>query len=184
MTDHPLQQNLGKLDASRRLVKWSVELNEFDIEYQPRTAIKGQTVADFIIEFTASVCQEEAPKPRWWQVYVNGSSTHEAGKVGIVIEIPKEERIEFGIKLEYSPTNNEAEYEALIAGLHMAELLGGRCLNVYSDSQLVVGQVTRNFEARDERMTTYLKRALEVKRLFEAFEIQHLLRDQMPELMH
>lgn len=57
----------------------------------------------------------------------------------LVIKILVEERIEFGIKLEYSPTNNEGEYEALIAGLLTIELLGGKHFSVYSDSQLVVG---------------------------------------------
>ena len=95
----------------------------------------------------ASICQEEAPKSNWWQIFVDGSSTHEAGGIGMVIEIPEEERIEFGIKLEYSPMNNEAEYEALIAGLLTAKFLEGEYLRVHTDSQLVVGQITGSFEA-------------------------------------
>lgn len=65
----------------------------------------------------------------------------------MVIEIPKEERIEFGIKLEYSPLNNEAEYEALIAGFLTIELKGGKHVIVHSNSELAVGQVIGNFKA-------------------------------------
>lgn len=83
-------------------------------------------------------------------IYVDGSSNHEVGGVGVVIEIREEEQIEFGIKLEYSLTNHEAKYEALIAGLLATKLLRGNHLTVYSDSQLVVGQVTGKFEARDK----------------------------------
>lgn len=52
LTDHPLRTILHKLKTSRRLVKWSIELSEFDIEYHPQGAIKGQVVADFITEYT------------------------------------------------------------------------------------------------------------------------------------
>lgn len=50
--DHPLSSILGKIDTSGRLVKWAIELGQFDIHYEPRTAIKAQTLADFIQETT------------------------------------------------------------------------------------------------------------------------------------
>lgn len=104
----------------------------------------------------ASVFQEEASKLEPWQIYVDGSSNHEAGGVVVVIEIPKEEQIEFRIKLEFSPTNNEVEYKALIAGLLTTKLIIGKHITVHLDLQLVVGQVTGKFEARPERMAVYL----------------------------
>ena len=51
-TDQPLKTVLGRPDVSGRLLKWAVELGEFDIQYQPRTAIKAQALADFIAELT------------------------------------------------------------------------------------------------------------------------------------
>ena len=54
MTDHPLKKAMNKLEAAGRLIKWAVELSEFDIRYQPRHAIKAQALADFIVEFTLS----------------------------------------------------------------------------------------------------------------------------------
>ena len=54
MTDHPLKKAMNKLKAVGRLIQWAVELSEFDIKYQPRHAIKTQTLADFIAEFTPS----------------------------------------------------------------------------------------------------------------------------------
>ena len=52
--EHPMKQILHKPETSGRLVKWAIELNEFDIRYQPRTVVKGQVLADFIMEFTLS----------------------------------------------------------------------------------------------------------------------------------
>ena len=39
-------------EAAGRMALWVVELSEFDIQYRPRMAVKGQVVADFIAEFT------------------------------------------------------------------------------------------------------------------------------------
>ena len=52
LTNYPLRQVFQKSDASSRLLKWAIELSQFEIEYQPRPAIKGQALADFIIEFS------------------------------------------------------------------------------------------------------------------------------------
>ena len=53
-TEHPMRQVLHKLEISGRLIKWAIELSEFDIRYKPKTAIKGQVLAYFIREFTLS----------------------------------------------------------------------------------------------------------------------------------
>ena len=51
-TEYSMKQILHKAETSRRLIKWAIELSEFDIRYKPRTAIKWQILADFIMEFT------------------------------------------------------------------------------------------------------------------------------------
>ena len=51
-TEYPMKQVLHKPEVSRRLMKWAIELSEFDIRYKPKTAIKGQVLADFVMEFT------------------------------------------------------------------------------------------------------------------------------------
>ena len=52
LTEHPMKQILHKPETSGRLVKWAIKLSEFDIRYKPKTMIKGQVLADFIMEFT------------------------------------------------------------------------------------------------------------------------------------
>lgn len=68
-TDHPLSSILGKADTSGRLVKWAIELEQFDIHYESRTAIKAHALADFIQETTRDVEEKE------WELYIDGSAT-------------------------------------------------------------------------------------------------------------
>ena len=52
LTDKPLRKAMNSPEVARRMALWAIELSEFNIQYRPRTAIKGQAVADFITEFT------------------------------------------------------------------------------------------------------------------------------------
>ena len=87
---------------------------------------------------------------------IDGSSTKNAGGIRIVLKSPEGDIIRQGVRLQYSITNNEAEYEALLAGLKMAKMLGAAELDVLSDSQLVVGQVNEDYEVKERRMRQYL----------------------------
>jgi hypothetical protein len=75
LTEYPMKKVLQKPDLSGRLVNWAIELGQFDIEFHPRTAIKGQVLADFLVEFYNIPEAEELPKESTWVVFVDGSST-------------------------------------------------------------------------------------------------------------
>ena len=62
MTDQPLQKAMGRPNAAGRMVQWAVELSQFDVDYRPRTAIKAQALANFVVEFTTA---EEDPESRY-----------------------------------------------------------------------------------------------------------------------
>ena len=72
---------------------------------------------------------------------------------------PEKVVIEKSLRLDFSATNNEAEYEALLEGMAMVQRMGGKSIKLFSDSRLVVGQVRGEFEAKDERMQRYLSQA-------------------------
>uniref|UniRef100_A0A2N9FUW7 RNase H type-1 domain-containing protein n=1 Tax=Fagus sylvatica TaxID=28930 RepID=A0A2N9FUW7_FAGSY len=133
---------------------WSIELSEFDIDYRPRTAIKAQALADFIAEFASKDDEptEDVEQTSKWMANIDGSPTKNAGGIGIVLKSPEGDIIKQAVRLQYSTTNNEAEYEALLTGLKMAKILGAAELDVLSDSQLVVGQVNGDYEAKEGRM--------------------------------
>ena len=72
--------------------------------------------------------------------------------VGLVLISPKKITIEKSLRLAFSATNNEVEYEALLVGMTMIQKIGGKVVEIFSDSRLVVGQVQGELEANDMRM--------------------------------
>ncbi|XP_075659222.1 uncharacterized protein LOC142629123 [Castanea sativa] len=152
----------------------------------PRTAIKGQILADFVAEFTdGQVNPEDAVMTIMsigmenitpWEVYTDGASNRKGAWVGVVLISPEKLVIEKSLRLGFPATNNEAEYEALLVGSQMVRHLGGKVVRVFCDSRLVVGQVNGEFEAKDERMKSYLKRVQGVLGLFDSFKVQQVLR--------
>ena len=74
----------------------------------------------------------------------------------LVLISPEKIVIEKSLRLDFSATNNEAEYEALLVGMTMVQKMGGKAVEIFSDSRLVVGQVRGELEARDLRMQEYL----------------------------
>ncbi|KAL0445067.1 UNVERIFIED_CONTAM: Retrovirus-related Pol polyprotein from transposon.6 [Sesamum latifolium] len=136
-TNTPLKQTLGKPDTSGRLVKWAVELSEYDISYVPRTAIKARPLADFVSEM-AGMSVEDTSLDRVWLLHVDGSATTQGSGAGIIVTSPQGEDLEFAIKFGFKASNNEAEYEALVIGMRMAHEAGARHILTYSDSQLIV----------------------------------------------
>lgn len=83
---------------------------------------------------------------------MHGSSTALASRAGLLLTTPDEVEIKYVIQLRFKATNNEAEYEALIAGLNATKEVGAYCIVVYIDSKLVERQVIGEYEAREDRM--------------------------------
>ena len=89
-------------------------------------------------------------------MYVGGATNHRGFGVGLVLLSPKKIIIEKSLRLDFSITNNEADYEALLVGMTIVQKMGGKVVEIFSDSRLVVGQIRGELEARDMRMQEYL----------------------------
>ncbi|KAL0445744.1 UNVERIFIED_CONTAM: hypothetical protein Slati_1702300 [Sesamum latifolium] len=160
-----------------RLVKWAVELSEYDISYLSRTTIKAQALADFISEL-AGICVEDTSMDQKWLLHVDGSSTIQGSGADIVITSPQGEDLEFAIKFGFKACNNEAEYEALVVSRMMDHEAGARHLLANSDSQLIVKQVEGTYEAKEENMIQYLQQIKELKTSFNYFQIVQIPREE------
>nr|GEW59383.1 reverse transcriptase domain-containing protein [Tanacetum cinerariifolium] len=131
ITNQPIKQLLSNLEVMGRLLKWRFELGEHDIQYRPRTSVKGQILADFIVERP----EDDAP------------------------DTPMEDKKELLTHGYYSRTDHHAltalgpaEYEALIAGLRIASQMGIQNLQANVDSKLVANQVNRIYIAKESSM--------------------------------
>lgn len=155
-------------ETTGRMALWTVKLSEFDIQYRPRNVIKGQAVADFIAEFARSK-GERAVISAQWRIHIDGSSNRYAGGVGVVIQTPEADKIECMIRLDFTTTNNESEYEALVAGLDLAKTAGAENMIVHCDSQVVIGHINGDYECKNERMKRFLE---EVRRRISSLEVK------------
>ncbi|XP_059461825.1 uncharacterized protein LOC132190804 [Corylus avellana] len=178
LTEYPLKKVLRKLDLSGRLANWAIELGEFDIEFLRRSSLKGQTLANFLAEFTNLPEVTSWPGDETWVIYVDGSSTKKHGGARIVMITPDGEKLCSSLKLKFKTTNNEAEYEAVLAGLDLALEMGDKFVKMRSDSQVVVGHIRGEFEAKGEKMKLYLTKVQEMKSLFNKFSIVKIPRPE------
>ncbi|GJX63005.1 reverse transcriptase domain-containing protein [Tanacetum coccineum] len=129
ITDQPIQQILSRLKVAGRLQKSSIKLGEYAIHYVPRVSVKGQILADFIVERpeedspdTLMEEAEELPEP--WILFTDRSSYTDGSAEGLILTNPKGMEFTYALRFRFDATNNEAKYEALIAGLKIAEQMG------------------------------------------------------------
>ena len=160
-------------------MKWVIELSEFDIRYKPKTSIKGHILADFVMEFTSTELAEDTqttPDLPIWKLSVDGAANAQGSGVGLILTSQEGIDIEYALRFGFRASNNEAEYEAVIAGLNLAYSIEVDQLEVCSDSQLVVKQIEDTYEAKCEKMILYLKRVQELLRKFVLVQVRHILR--------
>ena len=114
------------------MLRWGIELSKFDIEYQPKSAIKGQVLADFIVERSEVHPQEVRDKR--WILETDGSSRMQGGGPGMVLRTPEGSTIVQAVKLGFVVSNNEAEYEVILLRLRVAKWLSIAALELRCNS--------------------------------------------------
>ncbi|XP_058217932.1 uncharacterized protein LOC131328958 [Rhododendron vialii] len=149
------------------------------IVFEPRTAIKGQALADFFAELTPGL-QDEAN--------ALATAAEEARiQEEEVLEGPCNRPVEplrargtvheSVVSIGYPATNNEEEYEALIAGLQLALRLDADSVHVFCDSQLIMGHLNDDYQAKDQRMNAYVSHVLALFGRFGRVEVEWIARE-------
>ncbi|KAK8921963.1 hypothetical protein KSP39_PZI020082 [Platanthera zijinensis] len=182
VTDQPLKNVLEKPEHSDRLAKWAIELSEFEISYVPRTVIKAQVLADFLIDTTESSSEQAARSLLAWTIYVDGASGRNSSGAGVVLINPNGVKLKQAIKFYFPVTNNQAEYEALLAGLRLARELVIDHVHIKTDSLVMASQVLGNFETREPVLKKYLALVKVKIGRFKSFTIEHILRAENEEV--
>ena len=166
-------------------MKWVIELSEFDIRYKPKTTIKWQILADFVMEFASAELVEATQLTSdlpIWRLSVDGAANAQGSGAGLILISPDGIDIEYSLRFGFRASNKKAEYEAVIAGLNLAHSMEVDQLEVCSDSHLVVKQIEDSYEARggsytSRRYGNYLRSSYEFRS--DTYREQRI-REQMP----
>jgi ribonuclease HI len=190
VTSFPLRDILHNSNATGNIAKWVVELAEFQLDFQPRHAIKSQDLADFIVEWTPPPSVPGGPDPDsdptraeprgpvftepHWTLYIDGSTRQQVGGARVILIDPSGDQVKYMVHLEFKATNNMAEYKALIFGLSATLSLGIRQLLVKGDSQLIIKQVRGECSCNKPRLAAYLLHVRKLEKDFTALELHHV----------
>jgi ribonuclease HI len=146
------------------------------ITYAPRKAIKSQVLADFVAEWTETQTPPALVEQEYRMMYFDGSLMKSEARSGLVFVSLLGVRMRYMIQIYFLASNNIAEYEALVNGLHIATELGIRWLDVRGDSQLIVDQVMKESSYHDPKMAAYCQAVYRLEDKFDGLELYHIAR--------
>jgi ribonuclease HI len=150
-------KGLGELfrnpEASLWIAKWAAELSGYHITFEPRTAIKSQVLADFVVDWTGPVTQPEPSAEKVWTIHCDGAWCHAGVGAAAVITSPTGVKHRYAACLSFALesdrcTNNIAEYEAVILGLRKLRALGVTTCIIRTDSKVVAGSSRKTTQRR------------------------------------
>src|SRR3954467_6175563 len=173
----PLTDMLNNPGATGRVAEWNIELSPRDLQFKHPTAIKAQVLPDFLVEWM----EVQTPGPpnlsNSWRMFFDGSKRQQGAGAGAVLVSLKGTKLKYVLQINFSSaSNNEAEYEALLHGMRMAKTCGATHLVIYGDSNLVVQQAMRDFDAIADNMAAYQKLYNTLEGSFDGCELNYIAR--------
>jgi hypothetical protein len=119
-----------------RIGKWILALSEFDLRYESAKAVKGQAVADFVVQHCGPELNMVDLVP--WILFFDGSSCGNGSGICVVLISPRGTNFEFLFPIEASATNNQAEYRAILKGIQLLREIKVNAVEIFGDSMLVI----------------------------------------------
>jgi ribonuclease HI len=169
-------------NATGRVAKWLIELGPLGIRYEHPKAIKAQVLPDFHTEWIEAQLPGVPDVSNSWTMYFDGSKKNEGAGAGVVLISPKGDKLRYVLQMGFEfPSNNEAEYEALIHGMRMAKAMGCTRIMIYGDSKLVVQQTMKACDSIADNMTLYHDLYNIMEGSFEGCELRHIGRESNEE---
>nr|XP_034580810.1 uncharacterized protein LOC117844153 [Setaria viridis] len=172
--DDVVKYMLSLLILNGRIGKWILALSEFDLKYELAKAIKGQVMADFVVQHCGLEVAVVEPVP--WTLFFDGSSCGVGSGIGIVLVSPREANYEFSLQIDTTATNNKVEYQAILKGIKLLREIKVDAVEIFGDSMLVVNQLTRGCECRDDILRVYHEKCLQLLKEFKSVTIEHIPR--------
>ena len=169
---------LRNKDANGRIVKWAKELCPFSLDFQSRTTVKSQALADFITEWTDLNAPAAPDIPDHWLMFFDGSLNINGAGTRILFVSPNKDKLRYILRILFPASNNVAEYEACLHGIRLAVELGVKCLYVHGDSALVINQSNKEWDTTHEKMDLYCKEICKWEANLYGIEYIHVVRDK------
>jgi ribonuclease HI len=111
-------------------------------------------------------------------MYFDGACRRSGAGLGVVFVTLDEAIIPYSFTLSSTISNNDAEYEALIVGLEMAQNMGLETIQIYGDSLLIINQLLDTYGVRKLELVPYFLKAKELISQFSDVKIEHIIRSQ------
>jgi len=169
-----IKHMLSKSILHSRVGKWALALTKYSLTYQSLKSVKGQIVADFIADHSVIEPSLSGACDQLSRLYFDGSSHKNGIGIRVVIISPKKVPTTYKFLLNQFRSNNEAEYEALIAGLEILLELGAKSVEIKGDSELVLKQLTKEYKCAKESLIMYYAAANALLKRFTHVAIQHV----------
>jgi len=188
----PLRYMMNKTSQNMRTSKWIMYLTEFDLQFINQKSIKGQVIADHLVE--ASLQDDnplviELPDEHIFQlddvdvpieledewdmtIYFNGYKCEKGGGAGVIFITPQGTSLPYSFKLDFPCTNNNVEYEALILAIKIALKLKLQKVKFIGDSLLIVNQIKGTFQCKEPLLQKYKQIAKNLLSLLPKYKIQ------------
>ena len=194
--DEDLKFLVQKPMITGRMSRWALLLSEYDISLVMPTVVRSQALADLLaicLRKKEEKMLEEIPgevggvnicgeEPEWMLMF-NGTPSNPHGGAGVVLANEKGRSLFFMFKFEFPRANNEAEYEALILGLKMAQEIRVRRVQVRGDSNLVIKQVQGEYSVKEKRLALCREKVWKLMQQFEHIAFSHVPRLEINMLM-
>nr|GEV57016.1 hypothetical protein [Tanacetum cinerariifolium] len=187
ITDQLIKNILNNTETSRKIEKHDVELGAYNIIFIPRNAMKGQVLADFLSEAPEGEKEElyfrmlkvplEKDNTESWTLFTDEASSPKGSRAGLVLIGPSGIEYTSALRLTFPSTNNEADYEALLAGLRIARQMNISNIEVKVESKLVAIRINGSYEASKDGMIKYLAKEKEYAFGFKSYSIENIHRN-------
>jgi ribonuclease HI len=179
---NPVSSILNNPDATGHVSLWGITLGPWEITYQRQSAIKSQVLLDFIAEWTEAQMPELPDLSNSWTIFVDVSKRVSGAGAGVVLVSPQGNRMRYVLCMCFpNPSNNEAEYEAVLHGMRMAKACGATHIKIHRDLNLIAQQVMKECDATCTNMIAYHAMYDKLEGNFEGCEVTHIGRESNEE---
>ncbi|XP_016177970.1 uncharacterized protein LOC107620303 [Arachis ipaensis] len=175
-----------------RMSRWALLISEYDVKLVTPTTIKSQALADLLSICPEKATIEELPnqipgiietiyacnEEETWTLMFDGTPSNPQGGAGVVLTDSHGRNLSFMFRLDFSCTNNEAEYEALMLGLKMAQEVGIKKLHVKGDSNLIIQQILEGYGTKERSLALCREQVWRMMKVFDKISFEHVPRTE------